>query len=158
MFITTRQRHLLKVCDRCSARIHNSPPLAVSQWHRKNSTASTPPSPHQRDEAANPQQSTIFSGIQPTGVPHLGNYLGALRPWVELQNNSPGNTKLIYSVVDLHALTGSREAATLRRRRRETLAILLAVGIDPEKATLFFQSDVCWGRRCLSVLIAQSPG
>lgn len=142
MFTTARQRHLFRACDRCSAQVNNSTPRTVYQRHRQSSTTSTSSPSSSPSEI--PKQSTVFSGIQPTGVPHLGNYLGALRPWVELQHSSPSGTRLIYSVVDLHALTGTREAATLRQRRRETLAILLAVGIDPEKATLFFQSDVCW--------------
>jgi tryptophanyl-tRNA synthetase len=96
----------------------------------------------------------IFSGIQPTGVPHLGNYLGALSRWVALQeeataastsssSSSSGTpTRLLFSVVDLHAITLPQEADQLRRWRREMLAALLAVGLDPSRSTIFHQSSV----------------
>lgn len=86
--------------------------------------------------------SIIFSGIQPTGVPHLGNYLGALREWVRLQDRAPVSSRLIFSIVDLHALTVPQEPSELRRRKSETLAILLAIGLDPERCTIFYQSAV----------------
>ena len=85
----------------------------------------------------------IFSGIQPTGVPHLGNYLGALREWVKLQNEAEAGTKLIFSIVDLHALTVPQEARQLRKWRKEAFATLLAVGLDPKRSTIFYQSEVC---------------
>ena len=88
-----------------------------------------------------PSPRVIFSGIQPTGVPHLGNYVGALRQWVQLQRTEP-DAKLIYSIVDLHAITMPQPPEQLRRRKREALAALLAIGIDPERATLFYQSSV----------------
>ncbi|KAI5300033.1 hypothetical protein KEM56_002796 [Ascosphaera pollenicola] len=84
----------------------------------------------------------VFSGIQPTGVPHLGNYLGALKEWVRLQDTKEPSTKLIFSVVDLHALTVPKDAEQLRTWRREALAALLAVGLDPHKSTIFMQSAV----------------
>ena len=86
----------------------------------------------------------IFSGIQPTGVPHLGNYLGALRPWASLQDSAAPKDELLFSVVDLHALSGIKppEAAELRQWRRETLAALLAVGLKPERSSIFCQWDV----------------
>ncbi|KAH6893594.1 hypothetical protein B0T10DRAFT_400622 [Thelonectria olida] len=84
----------------------------------------------------------IFSGIQPTGVPHLGNYIGALRQWVQLQQSEEPETKLIYSIVDLHAITMPQPPDQLRKRKREAMAALLAIGIDPERATLFYQSSV----------------
>ncbi|VTT62520.1 unnamed protein product [Fusarium fujikuroi] len=83
----------------------------------------------------------IFSGIQPTGIPHLGNYAGALRQWVKLQEGHKED-KLIYSIVDLHAITTPQPADVLRKSKREALAALLAIGIDPEKVTLFYQSSV----------------
>lgn len=89
----------------------------------------------------------IFSGIQPTGVPHLGNYLGALKQWVRLQDDAEPGTKLLYSVVDLHAITVPQRAAELRRQRREMLAALLAVGLDPERSVIFCQSEVSPARR-----------
>lgn len=86
----------------------------------------------------------IFSGIQPTGVPHLGNYLGALKSWVRLQDSAGAaeDTQLLYSVVDLHAITVPQRAAELRAQRREMLAALLAVGLDPERSVIFYQSSV----------------
>ncbi|KAJ6145182.1 hypothetical protein N7470_009077 [Penicillium chermesinum] len=84
----------------------------------------------------------IFSGIQPTGIPHLGNYLGALRQWVKLQNAAKPNTKLLFSIVDLHALTVPQEASQLRKWRVEAFATLLAVGLDPKRSTIFYQSAV----------------
>jgi tryptophanyl-tRNA synthetase len=80
----------------------------------------------------------IFSGIQPSGELHVGNYLGAVRNWVELQQRY----EAIYCVVDYHAITQPFEPELLRRRRREMAASLLAAGIDPVKATLFMQSHV----------------
>ncbi|KAG9553504.1 tryptophanyl-tRNA synthetase, partial [Aureobasidium melanogenum] len=91
---------------------------------------------------ASPSPRVIFSGIQPTGVPHLGNYLGAMQQWVKLQNEASSNTSLIYSVVDLHAITVHQNPDALRTSKREMLAALLAVGLDPQKCTIFFQSDV----------------
>lgn len=84
----------------------------------------------------------IFSGIQPTGVPHLGNYLGALRSWVELQDVSKHGDLNYYCVVDLHALTQPQDPAKLLRWRVETFASLLAVGLDPKRSNIFFQSQV----------------
>ncbi|RPA87179.1 tryptophanyl-tRNA synthetase [Ascobolus immersus RN42] len=84
---------------------------------------------------------TIFSGIQPTGVPHLGNYLGALKQWSRLQETNP-DAKLIYCLVDLHAITKPQDPEQLRRWKKESLATLLASGVDPKKATIFEQSRV----------------
>jgi tryptophanyl-tRNA synthetase len=80
----------------------------------------------------------VFSGIQPTGPVHLGNLLGALRRWVAEQ----GDAESIFCVVDLHALTIPQDPAELRRRTLELAQLLLAVGIDPERSTLFVQSHV----------------
>lgn len=90
-----------------------------------------------------PPRQVIFSGIQPTGIPHLGNYLGALKQWVDLQDSVPAETKLIYSVVDLHAITVPQDPQRLRQYKREVLATLLAIGINPERSILFYQSSVC---------------
>ncbi|KFY47414.1 hypothetical protein V495_01964 [Pseudogymnoascus sp. VKM F-4514 (FW-929)] len=89
-----------------------------------------------------PPRQVIFSGIQPTGIPHLGNYLGALKQWVDLQDSVPAETKLIYSVVDLHAITVPQDPHRLRQYKREALATLLAIGIRPERSILFYQSSV----------------
>ncbi|EGP85071.1 unnamed protein product [Zymoseptoria tritici ST99CH_1A5] len=85
---------------------------------------------------------TIFSGIQPTGVPHLGNYLGALRQWVKLQDEAASSTRLIYSLVDLHAITIRQDSAQLRQWKKESLAMLLAIGLDPARSMIFHQSEV----------------
>lgn len=89
-----------------------------------------------------PADQVIFSGIQPTGVPHIGNYLGALKQWAGLQNRSLPTTELFFSVVDLHAITVNQDAQKLRRWKLETLAALLAVGLDPDRSTMFYQSSV----------------
>jgi tryptophanyl-tRNA synthetase len=81
----------------------------------------------------------ILSGIQPTGTPHLGNYLGAIRNWVANQSDDS-----LYCVVDLHSLTGEIDPATLNANTRQLFAALLACGIDQEKCTLFIQSQVPW--------------
>ncbi|KAI1174157.1 tryptophanyl-tRNA synthetase [Nemania sp. FL0916] len=96
------------------------------------------------DDSSNrqPDHAVIFSGIQPTGVPHLGNYLGAMRQWRDLQSRAGPADKLIFSIVDLHAITMPQDPEALRYRRREMLAALLAIGLNPEKCTLFYQSSV----------------
>lgn len=80
----------------------------------------------------------IFSGIQPSGALHLGNYLGALRNWVALQDEYD----CVYCVVDEHAITVRQDPAALRRQTMELFAQLVACGIDPEKSILFIQSHV----------------
>jgi len=80
----------------------------------------------------------IFSGVQPTGNLHLGNYLGAIRNWVRLQNQF----ECIYCVVDLHAITAPQDPGELRANTREVAAGLLAAGIDPTRNILFNQSRV----------------
>jgi tryptophanyl-tRNA synthetase len=80
----------------------------------------------------------IFSGIQPTGRKHLGNYIGAVTQWVAAQDE--GET--IYCIVDLHALTVSYEPAELRTADYDAAATLLAAGLDPERCIFFRQSDV----------------
>jgi tryptophanyl-tRNA synthetase len=80
----------------------------------------------------------VFSGIQPTGNLHLGNYLGAIRNWVRMQDEA----ECIFCVVDLHAITVAQDPATLRRGIREMTAALIAAGLDPERCILFPQSQV----------------
>jgi tryptophanyl-tRNA synthetase len=82
--------------------------------------------------------SRVFSGIQPSGELHIGNYLGAVKNWVELQ----GRYECLYCIVDYHAITGAYEPADLKRRTRDMAISLLAAGVDPEKCTLFVQSMV----------------
>lgn len=98
----------------------------------------------------------IFSGIQPTGVPHLGNYLGALQQWTSLQEQALPSDQLLYSVVDLHAITVQQDARQLRRRRRETLAALLAIGLNPERSTIFYQSAVKLHSSCSCSSLAKA--
>jgi tryptophanyl-tRNA synthetase len=89
----------------------------------------------------------IFSGIQPTGRKHLGNYIGAIRQYVEGQDRGD---PAIYCIVDLHAITVAYDPTELRERTYDTAAILVAAGLDPERCVLFRQGDVqehtelCW--------------
>ena len=80
----------------------------------------------------------VLSGIQPTGNIHIGNYLGALKQFVELQDNSD----CIYCIVDLHSITVPQDPKKLRESIRNVAALYLAVGVDPKKSTVFVQSDV----------------
>jgi len=86
--------------------------------------------------AASAARPRIFSGIQPSGVVHLGNDLGAVRNYVRLQ----AEYEAIYCIVDYHALTSTHDGGVLRARTREMAASLLALGVDPERCTLFVQS------------------
>ena len=81
---------------------------------------------------------TIFSGVQPSGVLTIGNYLGAIKNWVKLQDEY----NCYYCVVDLHALTVRQDAAEFRKRCLDTLSLLLAAGLDPQKNIVYFQSHV----------------
>jgi tryptophanyl-tRNA synthetase len=91
----------------------------------------------------------IFSGIQPTGRKHLGNYIGAIRQYVEGQERMASG-EAIYCIVDLHAITVDYDPVELRERVHDTVAILIAAGLDPERCILFRQGDVrehtelCW--------------
>jgi tryptophanyl-tRNA synthetase len=80
----------------------------------------------------------VFSGIQPTGEIHIGNYVGALRQWVSLMDRY----ECTYSVVDYHAITVEYETSAMAQRSLETALILIACGLDPEKCHLFIQSHV----------------
>jgi tryptophanyl-tRNA synthetase len=98
-------------------------------------------------------QKRVLSGIQPTSDSfHLGNYLGALKQWVELQDGNDA----FYCIVDLHALTGEIEPALFRKRTLASAAQLIALGIDPKKSTLFVQSHVAehnqlgWIMECIA--------
>jgi len=96
----------------------------------------------------------IFSGIQPTGNLHLGNYLGAMRNWVRLQDSY----ECIYCVVDLHAITMWQDPAELRTSTREVTAAFIAAGIDPKKNIIFNQSrnsdhtELTWVFNCVARL------
>ncbi|KAJ8916204.1 hypothetical protein NQ315_016343 [Exocentrus adspersus] len=97
----------------------------------------------------------IFSGIQPTGAIHLGNYLGAIAQWVKLQQQ---NEDMILSIVDLHAMTLPHEPKKLSENILQMTATLLGCGIDPEKVILFQQSavpahtELCWCLGCISTM------
>jgi tryptophanyl-tRNA synthetase len=80
----------------------------------------------------------VFSGAQPSGELTIGNYMGALRQWVHMQDDY----ECIYCIVDLHAITVRQDPAQLRKATLDTLALYLAVGIDPKKSTIFVQSHV----------------
>src|SRR4051794_5784244 len=96
----------------------------------------------------------VLSGIQPSGDVHLGNYVGALRNWVPLQDDYDA----FYFIVDLHALTLPWEPSHLPAKTLQTAQILLAAGIDPERATIFVQSHVpehtelCWILNCIATM------
>jgi tryptophanyl-tRNA synthetase len=97
---------------------------------------------------------TIFSGIQPSGTITLGNYIGALKQFVELQNEY----NCYFCIVDQHAITVPQDRLELRKNIRSLAALYLAVGIDPEKATLFIQSEVPahaqagWMMQCIAYI------
>ena len=80
----------------------------------------------------------VFSGIQPSGIPTLGNYLGAIRNWIKLQDDH----ECLWCVVDLHAITAWQDPTALRQQTLEMVAALLACGVDAAKHTLFLQSSV----------------
>src|SRR3989338_5443670 len=82
----------------------------------------------------------IFSGIQPTGNLHVGNYLGAIKNWVELQNS--GKYDCFFCIVDYHSLVGNMSSEERRKQITIVAAELLALGIDPKKSTFFIQSAV----------------
>src|SRR3712207_2268674 len=94
-----------------------------------------------------PRSMRIFSGIQPTGRKHLGNYIGAITQYVAGQDRGD---PAIYCIVDLHATTVEYDPAELRERTKDTAAILMAAGLDPGRCILFRQADVhehaelCW--------------
>ena len=96
----------------------------------------------------------VLSGVQPTGSLHLGNWLGAIRNWVDLQDSHD----TFFCVVDLHAITVPHDPAKLAADPRSTAALYLACGIDPAKATVFVQSHVpahselCWLLNCITPL------
>ncbi|KAK3543404.1 hypothetical protein QTP70_020429 [Hemibagrus guttatus] len=95
----------------------------------------------------------VFSGIQPTGIPHLGNYLGALESWVAMQNDY---NSVLYSIVDLHSITQPHNPESLQNNILDMAASLLACGIDPTRSILFQQSvvsehaELSWILGCLT--------
>lgn len=101
-----------------------------------------------------PRRARVFSGIQPSGMLHIGNYLGAIQQWVQGQ----GEKTNFICIVDLHAITVPQDPIALRRQTRELAALLIACGIDPRQTTLFVQSHVrahaegCWILNCVTPL------
>ncbi len=98
--------------------------------------AAPEPAPGKAYPAQDSVAPRTFSGIQPSGAPHIGNDLGAIRNYVRLQDEY----EAIYCIVDYHALTSTHDADRMRRQTREMAAALLALGLDPERCTLFVQS------------------
>jgi tryptophanyl-tRNA synthetase len=104
--------------------------------------------------AGAPVRRRVFSGMQPSGEKHLGNYIGAIKPWVATQADKEN----FFCIVDLHSLTVAQEPQELRARTRALAAIFLASGIDPDRSTLFIQSHVtahaecCWLFNCVTPL------
>ena len=98
----------------------------------------------------------IFSGIQPSDIIHIGNYIGAVKRWVVSQDDPEKEN--IFCIVDLHALTVPQDPAVLRERTLELMALFLAVGLDPQKSVLFVQSHVtvhaegAWLLNCITPL------
>ena len=96
----------------------------------------------------------VLSGVQPTGALHLGNWLGAIRNWVDLQNTHD----TFVCVVDLHAITVPHDPAKLAGDTRSTAALYLACGMDPERCSVFIQSQIaahselCWLLNCVTPL------
>ncbi|KAI6111219.1 Aminoacyl-tRNA synthetase, partial [Pisolithus sp. B1] len=98
----------------------------------------------------------VLSGIQPTGIPHFGNYLGVFSNWVKLQKTAEPADTLLFSIVGWHALTLPQDPAALRSAKDDMLATLLAIGLDPERSILFHQDhnlhhvELCWILNCLT--------
>ena len=83
-------------------------------------------------------QQKVFSGVQPTGTLHIGNYLGAFRNWVKLQDEYD----TVYCIVDLQALTNPPPPEELHQQRIDVAKLLMAIGIDPDRSLLYLQSQV----------------
>src|SRR6478736_3292439 len=95
----------------------------------------------------------ILSGVQSSGKLHIGNYFGAIRQFVELQNEN----ECLYFIANLHALTSVRDGKALRENTREVAMDFLALGLDPARATLFRQSDIPEVLELFWILSAVSP-
>ncbi|HQR18767.1 MAG TPA: tryptophan--tRNA ligase, partial [Gemmatimonadales bacterium] len=95
----------------------------------------------------------IFSGIQPSGDLHIGNWLGAIQNWVTLQERN----ECFFAIVDLHAITGQHDAASLERRTLDMAIGLLAAGVDPAKCVLFVQSHVPEHAELMWLLTSVAP-
>src|SRR5437763_11821171 len=101
-------------------------------------TTATNTAPQPAPTTTSQTRPRVLSGVQPSGNLHLGNYLGAIKRWVEYQEQFDN----YFCIVDLHALTVPQDPADLRRRTRELAAFYFAAGIDPQKSVVFVQSHV----------------
>ena len=104
-------------------------------------------------EKSEEEAKLIFSGVQPTGNLHLGNYLGAIKNWVELQKK----TKCIFCIVDLHAITTQDNQNRILKNTREVAAAYIASGIDPKKNIIFVQSNVTGHSELSWILSCHTP-
>jgi tryptophanyl-tRNA synthetase len=97
----------------------------------------------------------IFSGVQPSGNIHIGNYLGAIKQWVDLADDFDES---IYCIVDLHAITIPQDSKELKKKIMEVAALYIACGVDPKKASIFVQSErpehseLTWILNCITGL------
>ena len=105
------------------------------------------------EKSATNKKERIFSGAQPTGNLHIGNYLGALRQWVALQSEYDS----IFCVVDLHAITTYQDPVVLRQKTREVVGLLVAAGIDPTFSTIFVQSHIPAHAELAWILECETP-
>ncbi|CAI4055901.1 hypothetical protein N7582_000459 [Saccharomyces uvarum] len=112
--------------------------LASKRW-----TSTVQRADYKLNSEALPKNATVFSMIQPTGCFHLGNYLGAARVWTDLCERKQSGQELIFGVADLHAITVPKpDGKMFRKFRHEAVASILAVGVDPEKASIIYQSAI----------------
>ncbi|KAK5104330.1 Tryptophan--tRNA ligase, mitochondrial [Lithohypha guttulata] len=154
------KRVVQRCCSRCTAsqqqQLHTAhqagytparPPLRQPARTGNKSTLRRNLNSHKEDSIHKSRQ-TIFSLIQPTGIPHLGNYLGALRQWKDLQDREPNpdapgsKYRRLFGLADLHSLTSKQDPQLRRENIRQTLASLLAIGLDPKHSLIFLQSSV----------------
>jgi tryptophanyl-tRNA synthetase len=104
----------------------------------------------------NEGKKTLISGVKPTGTPHIGNYFGAMKQFVDMQNT--GDYNVFIFIADLHALTSVKNATEMRENTFNLVLDYLAIGLDPEKIILFRQSDVsahaelCWIFNCITTM------
>ena len=131
---------MLAIAARCSALVPRARAL------RPLTTLSETAAP------AEERRERVLSGVQPTGTLHLGNYLGAIRQWVQFQDDYDS----FFCVVDLHAITAPHNPKLLQQETLDAAALYIAAGIDPEKSPIFVQSHVtahaelCWLLNCMT--------
>ncbi|GBE82823.1 Tryptophan--tRNA ligase, mitochondrial [Sparassis crispa] len=150
MLACTRTARRLRPCALCPA---SAIALRFDNIRRSLSSGSDAVNDTARSK---PSSRVVFSGIQPTGIPHLGNFLGALLNWVQLQRDAQPDDRLIFSIVGWHALTLPQDPRALSTARREMMAVLLAIGLDPERSIVFHQDDnpnhteLAWILNCIT--------